>query len=1101
MSNPASDTRRSSRQRAMSSTKTPSKRKRAKHGKDRCPVRPLAPASFEAIQIPETSAYRVDTTGLDHSQADRVFQRQQPIRKVKVLQSIEHQIDPHNPEHTPYPWDDPIMFDANVFGPPSQTKNRKEKEATPAHEVDAPFSPGNTTSVSDLVISPLQQKRKRRYRSNRGGAVPQITGSQHCANAAANRSFTCARVKRELTAALDLTSCQVYSNQPIKKGDDILPGSLSEFHTAKAQTMQKQMDQLAGLLKEERLVADSTRRERDLWYQRARDLLERILPAQPTSTPRQQGLTIQDQHNNNTARTGIIPQGCAIPSTLAPDLLRDTLKNHNQNERIRSPTRATKDQGKGEQSSQDLSTGKDQLQSQGNGSRVEGNETEALQRPILSTAEADPSTSTCRKGVGESEDRNGRTKLVSRELSELPELETLLRENPRPRTQIHDPRHIYNPSSTRPTTQINMPFRPFSEGTSTSKAPPAISATEEQLYKGNAHTDGLGLEADKVPPVSDKQGSSTQKTTTFTNLDNREIPTGPRYPTIRPLRDTGMNSNKSYVQNFPRIRGHFQNRGSKTHIGHRETNELARLDVQNNARNKKPGPNMCQKPMRWWDQPCHCQELPAYFSDHAHFRPSLATWPLGKEQFLVHCKQIIDCPGHSETTRNACRDVYRVEWPVLQKDRPRPQSRQPNVFHSLGNSNASGPKPRNHSFDKIEHTSAETSRPLESISNNSNRCNTEPTKLSSPTRTLVGRSQIQQHPGSLPTPVPSSSPSRLQRLPASLQDTGISDCVPDPISGLSQISTCRTSVSESSKTNVATADRSMEMSKKRKKRKIAIDSNTPSCQQKPGDNRAKKRKVQPSEWTVSTTCAPDPSTTQQPTARQTQKDQPGTSDPKVADKIGANNHSITNQRDPNHEESTADDLSAISVSCHDPSTGVHPRNGGETTGHNMFTPQRRARSVFRRHGTEPIRPPRPMSPAAAVRRATAHMSRLFHNNPVIAGEREKDASSTNHDSVNVNKATPSMIVTTKNARSRKKSAAEMQARKPKLSRYVPHHERTADQELIRIGRYTFSYDRHISAPYAFRYNGKLYAEYLYLTDKTDHDGQGWDEGLRNRLTK
>ena len=68
-------------------------------------------ASSKDTHIQEASSKVSTVNGLPSNlghpkQTTRI---QRPIRKVKLLQSIEHRIDPHNPKHSPYPWDDPLV--------------------------------------------------------------------------------------------------------------------------------------------------------------------------------------------------------------------------------------------------------------------------------------------------------------------------------------------------------------------------------------------------------------------------------------------------------------------------------------------------------------------------------------------------------------------------------------------------------------------------------------------------------------------------------------------------------------------------------------------------------------------------------------------------------------------------------------------------------------------------------------------------------------------------------------------------------------------------------------------------------------------------------
>lgn len=159
----------------------------------------------------------------------------------------------------------------------------------------------------------------------------------------------------------------------------------------------------------------------------------------------------------------------------------------------------------------------------------------------------------------------------------------------------------------------------------------------------------------------------------------------------------------------------------------------------------------------------------------------------------------------------------------------------------------------------------------------------------------------------------------------------------------------------------------------------------------------------------------------------------------------------------------------------------HPK----ATAHEAAAPKPYDSSIYRRHDTEPVRSPQLISPAKAVKRATVNLSRLplFGSNLATLNAQQK----------------PTSRASVGECKSKKPSVEEQQLRRPKLDRYVPHDRRTSDQELIRIGRYKKRYDRHISAPYAFRWDGKLFSEYRYLVDRIDTNGDGWDDVVRKRL--
>ena len=85
-------------------------------------------------------------------------------------------------------------------------------------------------------------------------------------------------------------------------------------------------------------------------------------------------------------------------------------------------------------------------------------------------------------------------------------------------------------------------------------------------------------------------------------------------------------------------------------------------------------------------------------------------------------------------------------------------------------------------------------------------------------------------------------------------------------------------------------------------------------------------------------------------------------------------------------------------------------------------------------------------------------------------------------------------------RKKRKSNAEKKAEKPVFSREVPRDQRLEDDALMEIGLEVSGYKRHQQAPYAFSWNGRLFAEYDYLMGNRDeHDNPVWDCKVLARL--
>ena len=73
-------------------------------------------------------------------------------------------------------------------------------------------------------------------------------------------------------------------------------------------------------------------------------------------------------------------------------------------------------------------------------------------------------------------------------------------------------------------------------------------------------------------------------------------------------------------------------------------------------------------------------------------------------------------------------------------------------------------------------------------------------------------------------------------------------------------------------------------------------------------------------------------------------------------------------------------------------------------------------------------------------------------------------------------------------RTKRVSDVERQLRYPKLNRNVPEHLRLPDEDIIEIGRAINGYEKHVQAPYAFSWRGRLYSRYKHLLARRDGNG-------------
>ncbi len=166
------------------------------------------------------------------------------------------------------------------------------------------------------------------------------------------------------------------------------------------------------------------------------------------------------------------------------------------------------------------------------------------------------------------------------------------------------------------------------------------------------------------------------------------------------------------------------------------------------------------------------------------------------------------------------------------------------------------------------------------------------------------------------------------------------------------------------------------------------------------------------------------------------------------------------------------------------------------------SPEPRASNIHR-YATEPPKPIAPMSPATAVREATRNLRQL----PLLSiGGRTLNQQRTDGP-LNPKRERPLWEQTPPPTPQRKRNRDyipmdERKRLKPERPADMPLDQRLSDEMLIQIGRHPKTYTRHISAPYAFSYTGKLFAEYNRLTKLKDENGNlCWDEALAKRLIR
>ncbi|KAL8836028.1 MAG: hypothetical protein Q9170_003073, partial [Blastenia crenularia] len=639
-----------------------------------------------------------------------------------------------------------------------------------------------------------------------------------------------------------------------------------------------------------------------------------------------------------------------------------------------------------------------------------------------------------------------------------------------------------------------------------------------------------------------------------------------------------------------------------------------------------------------WIQLCQCPDLPEYFTDPAHARPRLSTWPHSKEQFLEHCKRIINCPGHLHITRQTCRSICEAECPVYmaelrqggrhleqgnessrpiagngydkdveetlafadaflagesnqdshnreldgnqyhehgtipshvwyKKDQPRPQSRPPRPS-SLQSELFLTPEDHTPTRHKTHAASKPPATPINNEYKSQIRTGKAVTLSTDRKKKRAGK-LARRRARRLRTPISFPSPTQARISQAVQGPSGTFASVESPEAHNS----LRTPTSTNPKKRAASTEPSLDSIEQRKKtRDLTLAQKEVSSEAVKGESKVKrtcspthhtdhKAKQQAGSKRAGIDGYPLPSSSVQDGSQvggdgvadgrpskvksKGTKFQPGGSmhsDPApilASEHISSNraklNSDVTAQR-PSYkylpgifpmiargEEPQLLPTTTKAVPKKSSSSTVDPRpakaqesrglnsshplghhkgdyNRSKEPAHGLAIPKSREETIHDRHDTGPPYSP-PVSPATAVKRAIAKHPRL----PVVAtdqatqSEQHEPKSRTASNDVSIGTRPSSKDTAARRSRLTKPSIEEQQASKPKLKRYVPHNKRTTNEELITIGRYNLSYDRHISAPYAFTWYGKLYTEYHYLLNEADAHGRRWDDREKKRL--
>lgn len=448
-------------------------------------------------------------------------------------------------------------------------------------------------------------QRKRQGVRNRHSDVPQAAGCANQIDVFYKSSSPVARVKRELTAALDLALLQVSSNQTPGDSADILQGTASDFHVAEVRTLRRQIAHLAKLLQEERLVAEANKQDRELWYERARELFDRVMPTTSTTSQRPPELGLGNRSDKAICH---IPAAGSAASAEFPDLnilLQESLSawTHTQ------PVVAEKF---------DRAALAQTLNQSADTQRTD-TETGTLSEPSHSRSIHDKRLSSTTPTQG---------------------------------PQVHEYTDREEPAIKRPCRNSDVPAI-------------NLSLCGQPQYH-NAQT----LTHDH----HGEQGLPSEATASSSQQEGIKTPMGPRCgPALSSRsnirvhsRDFALRTSQLRIQ---RATNTSRPRNKQLH-GRKLGKNQRSQDQPWNKHTLQREISMPRPTLQRWNQSCRCSELPDYFYDRAHIKPSLSTWSWGKEEFLAHCKQIIECPGHLHITRETCREIYRTERSAFEVGAP-----------------------------------------------------------------------------------------------------------------------------------------------------------------------------------------------------------------------------------------------------------------------------------------------------------------------------------------------------------------------------------------------------------------------------------------------
>ncbi|KAL8963599.1 MAG: hypothetical protein Q9193_000166 [Seirophora villosa] len=235
-------------------------RRRGSHGRQ-------AVSAFEAVHIPKSSickraagAERINPNGVQGQ-----VRRRQPPRQAKPWPSVEVPLNQVDGEDTPYPWDEPVVYDTNHIRQweIDNVLNGFEPRASPARERDETFDPDSSMPASDVDTTPFNHRRRSTRMGQNDDGQPESSAAaerrRYRTRSSNSCSSTATRFKREVTAAIDYVSTHIVDLTG--NDNESLPTSERESHIHRIGILTRQLAQMKAWLQEEPELAAANRME------------------------------------------------------------------------------------------------------------------------------------------------------------------------------------------------------------------------------------------------------------------------------------------------------------------------------------------------------------------------------------------------------------------------------------------------------------------------------------------------------------------------------------------------------------------------------------------------------------------------------------------------------------------------------------------------------------------------------------------------------------------------------------------------------------------------------------------------------------------------